>query len=584
MFHVKPSFDQGASVRNRCHLQDFDYFKRCVERFRNAARAPGRKLFVVSCIVDSPECLEELKGLGDAGTSARSVNLDKDEKDAKHLDANQRGDQCDKFVNKGCSWANFAPSEVSKLFESLQEFGVSDFKLAAAVLCVGTASLAEKEPLIFPIPLQKENSNGCGVSTMELGLDSAVMFEIHLSEAIGADIDPFKFFEESANDEAFTSTILQGCEVCPELETLKQDDYRPTGYRDSVVDPKTVKEKELVFECRCCMAGFPTRNKLYAHIRSSPSCLTFLEETDSAGFQSLMCKEVASQVFALMIGIHGSLTWTDFVESITATLQNVGDGVQLILHESSKCSHLGRSDFCCPAVAFTVLVKMSSALMGEALQCRLREQLASKTLVLHSCVLVGKSLALDWQQSSLQQHFAYLLPFRALHTSEEPMEFAKRQDMYRKFKHALNHVQKTWQTSEEPHPDDTQCLQLKMTQRLSFHQEFVLIKIAGEISSSVCLSLVAGSLALFHSYHWDASQMPESSIPCDLLYLEGQRFPQLERRHSPLFGKSCLPWGEDSMLARFRNELQDRLVLVDVDWPKVLASMEKQLILHGRSG
>lgn len=189
MFHVKPSFDQGASVRNRCHLQDFDYFKRCVERFRNAARAPGRKLFVVSCIVDSPECLEELKGLGDAGTSARSVNLDKDEKDAKHLDANQRGDQCDKFVNKGCSWANFAPSEVSKLFESLQEFGVSDFKLAAAVLCVGTASLAEKEPLIFPIPLQKENSNGCGVSTMELGLDSAVMFEIHLSEAIGADID-----------------------------------------------------------------------------------------------------------------------------------------------------------------------------------------------------------------------------------------------------------------------------------------------------------------------------------------------------------------------------------------------------------
>ena len=536
----------------------------------------------MSCIVDSPECLEEIKGLGDAGTFARSVDLDKDQKDAKHLDANQ-GDQCDKVVDEGCSWANFGPREVSKLFESLQEFGVSDFKLAAAVLCVGTASLAEKEPLIVRIPLQNENSNGCGVSTMELGLDSAVMFEIHLSEAIGADIDPFKFFEEAANDEAFTSTILQGCEVCPELDTLKHDDYKPTGYRDSVVDPKTAKETELVFECRCCMAGFLTRNKMYAHIRSSPSCLTFLEEIDSAGFQSLMCKEVASQVFALMIGIPWSLTWTDLMERITATLQNVGEGVQLILHKSSKFSHLGRSDLC-PAVASTVLVKMSSALMGEALQCRLREQLASKTLVLHSCALVGKSLALDWQQSSLQQHFAYLLPFQALHTSEEPMEFAQRQDMYRKFKHALNHVQKTWQTSEEPHADDTHCLQLKMTQRLSFHQEFVLIKIAGEISSSVCLSLVAGSLALFHSYHWDASQMLESLVPCDLLYLEGQRFPQLERRHSPLFGKSCLPWGEDSTLARFRNELQDRLVLVDVDWPKVLASMEKQLILHGRSG
>lgn len=41
--------------------EDHDYLKRCVERFRVAARSPGRKLFVVSCFVDSPEKLEEIK-------------------------------------------------------------------------------------------------------------------------------------------------------------------------------------------------------------------------------------------------------------------------------------------------------------------------------------------------------------------------------------------------------------------------------------------------------------------------------------------------------------------------------------------
>ena len=188
----------------------------------------------------------------------------------------------------------------------------------------------------------------------------------------------------------------------------------------------------------------------------------------------------------------------------------------------------------------------------------------------------GKSMALQWQQSSLQQHFGYLLPFLAL--SQPVEDFSQQQDIYRRFKQALNHVQKTWQSTEMLQGDDV-ALQLKMTQRLSFGSEYVLIKVVGEISSSTCCMLIARALAHFHGLEWTSLEMgiPELPLPSGLVYLEGQRFPQLERKHGPLFGRSCLPWGEaNGLLASWRSELQRRLVN-EVDWPKVLSSWEKQI-------
>ena len=545
----------GSFLSSLSRFQDFDYFKRCVERFRDAARAPGRKLFVVSCLVDSLRSLHEIKM---DRPSLRSETFFDESKGI-------RGDKA--------SWGYFAPLEVVKLFESLQHFGVSDFKLVALVLCIGDASVAEKEPVILGIPLDLQKAAADASS-------NCVMFEIHLGEsgACGAEADPFKFFEEASHDEAFTTAVLGGVPVLTELDPL-QKDYKPAGYRDCLVDSATdsgAKDNQHLFACKCCATSFASRNRLYAHIRSSPSCIKFVEETDAEGFQSLLGngKELVSQVFALMIGIPGIVTRNDLDRNLKTALHCVGVGIENIPHQGTD-GHLTSCDQC-PAVAFTIFVKMSCSLRGEALLCRLRELLALKMLVLHSCEAVGKSMALQWQQSSLQQHFGYLLPFLAL--SQPVEDFSQQQDIYRRFKQALNHVQKTWQSTEMLQGDDV-ALQLKMTQRLSFGSEYVLIKVVGEISSSTCCMLIARALAHFHGLEWTSSEMgiPELPLPSGLVYLEGQRFPQLERKHGPLFGRSCLPWGEaNGLLASWRSELQRRLVN-EVDWPKVLSSWEKQI-------
>lgn len=390
--------------------KDFDYFKRCVERFRDAARAPGRKLFVVSCLVDSLRSLHEIK------------------MDRPSLRSETFFDESKGIRGHKASWGYFAPLEVVKLFESLQHFGVSDFKLVALVLCIGDASVAEKEPVILGIPLDLQKAAADASS-------NCVMFEIHLGEsgACGAEADPFKFFEAS-HDEAFTTAVLGGVPVLTELDPL-QNDYKPAGYRDCLVDSATdsgAKDNQHLFACKCCATSFASRNRLYAHIRSSPSCIKFVEETDAEGFQSLLGngKELVSQVFALMIGIPGIVTRNDLDRNLKTALHCVGVGIENIPHQGTD-GHLTSCDQC-PAVAFTIFVKMSCSLRGEALLCRLRELLALKMLVLHSCEAVGKSMALQWQQSSLQQHFGYLLPFLAL--SQPVEDFSQQQDIYRRFK------------------------------------------------------------------------------------------------------------------------------------------------------
>ena len=533
-----------------------------MERFRDAARAPGRKLFVVSCLVDSLRSLHEIK---EDKPSTRSENVFNESKDI------QRGDKA--------SWGYFAPSEVVKLFQSLQHFGVSDFKLVALVLCIGDASVAVKgSPVILGMPLDQPSAAADADAS-----SNCVMFEIHLSgAACRAEADPFRFFEEPSHDEAFTTAVLGGVSVLPELDPL-QNDYKPAGYRDCFVDSATdfgakdSKDNQHLFVCKCCATSFSSRNRLYAHIRSSPSCIKFVEETDAEGFQSLLGngKELVPQVFALMIGIPGMVNRNDLARNLETAFHCVGVGIENVPHQVTE-GHLTSDQ--CPAVALTIFVKMSCSLRGEALLCRLRELLALKMLVLHSCEAVGKSMALQWQESSLQQHFGYLLPFLAL--SQPVEDFAQQQDIYRRFKQALNHVQKIWQSTEMPQGEDGQALQLKMTQRLSFGSEYVLIKVVGEISPSTCCMLIARALAHFHGLELTAMpgicRTPEVPLPSGLVYLEGQRFPQLERKHGPLFGRSCLPWGDAMTLASWRSELQRRLVN-EVDWPKVLSSPWEQI-------
>ena len=507
IWHKGQYYMHNSHVSN---LQDFDYFKRCVERFRNAVKAPGRKLFVVSCLVDSMQSLQEIK----------------------ETDSNSKTENWESKGSKA-SWGYFAPKEVVKLFESLKQFGASDFKLSALVLCAGAASIAKTEPVIVAIPL----ADGCSGTQ---SLNSVVMFEVHLPVKTRVD-DPFKFFEEETHDEAFSRAVLEGIPVCTELDEYNQDVYKPAGYRECLVDSSTSKDSGHLFACRCCSASFSSRNRLYAHIRSSPPCIRYVRETDDTGFQSLIGgKELATQVFALLIGSR--MTQHELVEHLKTAIRC----------EVVECSASGHDLHNLCAVASTLLVKLSCTLRGEALLCHLRELLACERFVLHGCVPVSKSMAL--QHSS--QHFAYLLPFQALSDEELPQ-----QEIYRRFKQALNQVQKRWQSSDVTTADEEHALQMKMTQKLSFGSEYVVIKIVGDISSSSCCVLVARALALFHG-----SEAEIGSVPSELLYLEGQRFPH-EKKHGPLFGRSCLPWGDHPALQSWRSELQRQLV-EEVDWPE----------------
>ncbi|CAK9091263.1 unnamed protein product [Durusdinium trenchii] len=503
--------------------QDHDYLKRCVERFRVAARSPGRKLFVVSCFVDSPEKLEEIK--------------------APKLKAPTKA-----------SWAFFAPTEISRLCHSLKDYGISNFKLVAAVLCVAAASEVSRdveegveslEPWVREIPLE----GPCDV-------DGASMVEIHLGES--TDFDPFKvFFQKPENEQAFDRAVLGNSKVSPELDQL-QDDYKPSGYREKLENGcPFLNLEEASFVCRCCKAGFASRNRLFSHIRGSSTCMRFVAETDLRGFESL--KEVKPQIYALIFGLPVAMTWSEVKEMLLGTLALVGENIQLITHEHQ--GSLANSDVCCPSVAVMILAKMSCAPTGNALLQHLRETSSERGLVLHGCVPVSKAMASDWPESLVIQHFAYLLPFEAL-CHEELEDFTERQKIYRSFKQSLNQVQKEAELED---------LQMKMIERMSFQKEFVLVKVAGSCCADDALQFLGRALAVYHGAGL------ELCLPTELLYLESQRFPELERRH----GQSWALEDDKSLCAlnASRGELHRKLAEVQVDWSEVICKKEYLLVV-----
>ena len=466
--------------------QDHDYLKRSVERFRRAARAAGRKLFIVTCLVDSVESLEELR----------------------------RGSK----DGSGPSWGYFASSEILRLFEALRDFGAYDFHLAALVICVGEA--AHAEPRVVEVPLRG------GVAQD----DSVLMWEVHVQNGLGAESDPFKFFEDLHNAESFSRAVLAGATVCPELDLLEQEHYEPSGYRDCLIQSTA----GLEFVCRCCDKAFPTRNKLFSHIRSSPSCARSIADHDSMGFRALV-KE--TKVFAILLGT--CVTWTQAMKHVQEALDSVA-AAELLAHEQLTCD-------VCPCVALPIFARMSCALRGDALHHRLKELFAEKGLVLHKITETSKAVALDWQQSLVEEHHAYLLPLEAL-CEEVPEDFAVRQGIYRSFKQAL-------QCRKDAQDVETRLSQLKMTDRLSIGKEFVVVKMVGA-SASIGCALLESALARHRG-------LQSCRLPSEMRYLEGQRFVFLEKRHGAIFGQDCAPFGANLALTTWRSELQKALAARD---------------------
>ena len=468
--------------------QDHDYLKRSVERFRRAARAPGRKIFIVTCLVDRVGSLEDVRrGAGDG--------------------------------RSGPSWGYFASSEIQRLFEALRDFGARDFHLAALVVCAGEASEAHAEPAVVQVPLSG------GVQ----GDDSVSMREVHVLDALGAESDPFHFFEDLRNAESFSRAVLAGATVCPELDLLEQEHYDPSGYRDCLIESSNVG---LDFVCRCCDKAFPTRNKLFSHIRSSASCARSIADHDSTGFRALVGE---IKVFAILLGTCA--TWTEAMKKVQEALDCVA-GAELL-------AHTRLNDDVCPCVALPIFCRMSCALRGDALHDRVKERFADKGLVLHKIVQTNQAVLLDWQRSLVEEHHAYLLPFEAL-CDEAPEDFAKRQEIYRSFKQALGR--------RKAQEDAETCLtQLKMTERLSIEsigKEFVVVKVVGP-SASIACALLESALARHHG-------IESFRLPSEMRYLEGQRF-SLEKRHGPIFGQDYVPFGPNLALATWRSELQKAL-------------------------
>ena len=360
--------------------------------------------------------------------------------------------------SRQATWAYFSASEIIRLHQSLTAYGVSDFKLVAAVLCVGSASIAKQNAESSQeVPIAKLLE----VSLDPLNANEASMVEIHLAEGmVETKDDPFKlFFEKPENDKAFYDAILGNDKVAPELDELQQDDYRPSGYRERLENSCSFLNLDgLNFTCNCCKASFSSRNRLFVHIRSSSECMKSIAESDSMGFHTL--QEVMPHIYALTFGSHDAMPWGDLKMKLLDSLACVGDHIEFIRHEEQERFFQSR-ELLCPSVALMILVRMSCGLQGEALQSRLKDSdRMGEALSIHGCVPVSKALAYDWPTSSVVHHFAYLLPFEALSQDDLKDDFAERQLRYRAFKQALNRVQKMKQTTNLG-----EDLQMKMTER-----------------------------------------------------------------------------------------------------------------------
>ena len=516
--------------------QDHDYLHRCVQRFRHAARSPGRKLFVACCLVDSKENLE----------SVRNATPTDGQSDGTLLGAK-------------ASFSYFSPHELCRLRDGLVDFGVSDFKLVGIVLCIRSASAAMHVSETIRVPM---NRSGPSLP----GTDSE-MFEVHLPTGAAEDIDPFKFFEDETQNAAFAQAALGRAEVCCEKDELICDGFVPDGYRDAA--EANSAQSDDTFLCRWCNLKFESRNKLFMHLRSSAACLQRME-SDSVDLLKSMTEKAKAQPkpYAFLLGSLGQ--GFSLSEALTS-LGALGIDVQ----------DLG--DFSCPAVGRVLLASFSCALAGDALRQRLLARLHEMPLTtLHSLVQLKKSQLIDLQSSLVQRHFAYLLDVVALTSGSEtcPNDFEELRPKLKRLKEAMQAIKLLRrETSRE---GSAKVEELKMVQRLSLHgKPYVLVRISGvaSLSEYACCVYMAVSLASFHGWHRRLSPATSTDIPglpSDFLYFEGYRFMQHDKRNGPVFGRGYLPWSSDdaSGVVEWRTRLQEHLTKPStVDWQQVLEEL-----------
>ncbi|CAE7528699.1 NTF4, partial [Symbiodinium pilosum] len=381
------------------------------------------------------------------------------------------------------------------------------------------------------------------------------MYEIHLPGIIQK--DPFKaFFADPGKNEVFTRTVLGRGEVCCERDDL--DQYVPSGYRDE----KRGLQLDPSILCHWCHAGFDSRNKLFAHLRSSTVCLKRMSEADSLGFAS-MSTAAAARTFQTHAFLWGSLT--DERPSWREALASEGD-VQML-----------GEDLSCPTVGGVVLATFACGLAGEALTEQVRARLKDvPSTILHAAVQIKKSQLVDLRGDAAQRHFAYLLDMHAVAGIEAGMDdFEALRSTFKRLKEAIHGI-KILLTGD----DALRSIEeMKMVQRLALHgRTYVVVRISGEssLSEQDCCVYMAAAVAVYRGWLEHVTFDVLSTIPglpVRFLYFEGYRFMQSERRSGPVFGRNCLPWTSDSScgLVEWRERLQDQLAGSCVtDWEQIL--------------
>ena len=548
--------DFAAATYERPYIfgspQDHDYLHRCVQRFRHAARSPGRKLFVTCCLVDSKASLESVRNASPPASATPTAPTD--------------GPVCDRRLGAKASFSYFSPRELCRLRDGLVDFGVSDFKLVGIVLCTRSASAAMRVSETVRVLMD--------LSAPSLPGTDSEMFEVHLPTGAAEDIDPFKFFEDQTQNAVFAQAVLGRAEVCCEKDELVCDGYVPDGYRDTA-ETSSAQQSDSILLCRWCNSKFESRNRLFMHLRSSSECIQRISEVDSAGLASISQRSGKAQPYAFLLGsLSGTNRLSSVVQGWIEALTSLG-ALEVDVHD------LG--DFSCSAVGRVLLASFSCAFAGDALRKRLLARLQKMPLtMLHSIVQLKKSQLIDLQSSVVQRHFAYLLDVVALTSGSETCcnDLEELRPKLKRLKEAMQEIKVLRrETSGEGSAGDEE---MKMVQRLCLHGKlYVVVRISGDASLSeyACCVHMAVALASFHGWHRHLSgdtfrDIP--GLPSDFLYFEGYRFMQHEKRNGPAFGRSCLPWSSDNScgIVEWRARLQEHLTKPStVDWQQVLEEL-----------
>lgn len=499
--------------------QDYEYLRRSVQRFRTVMASSGRKLLLHCHVVESEEALRSVRD--GAGAAEKP------------------------------SWARCSAAEVELLFRAICDRGVRDFHLVAVTLCVGAASKAEAAPRRC---IRRRGATARG--------ESYAVHEVHLVRGHGSEEDPLHFFGEGRNEEAFEEAVLaeaawsEGEGAMAALGSLPKwgrrsfdlgdspDGRGAQGYRDASPAREAAPPQ---FACGCCGEGLASRNRLFAHLRSTPSC--------AAAAAALRAPGGEPQVLAVALGYDA-----DAAEGVEARLAEA-----LAASGATEVRTLLRAaPTPCAAAQDVVLVACRPALLGEALLEALRRGLGAVRV--HGIARQPRNCVSELEEGA-RQTYAWVLPASSLLAEggssalvSSPPEGARR-EAYRRFKAVLREVLQRsrgqsgiGEAEAKSGEIDLQAVveQCKMAERVELGgAEFVVVRIARHgLSPRVCLDLITEALTRHHELSSGAEER-DAACARHALYLESVCFRRYEARHGPMFpGLQDPQW-----LAEFRLRL-----------------------------